>query len=200
MQHNPTTGVRAFVQGERPQRRTSLTRDEVRKLAAEIPEQHKDLFWLVIYTGTRISEALAAKWQDIGHIDGQTVLNIPDSKTEAGIRTVPLSAEFSARLLFRRTAARFDSDTDPVFPSAVGTPMSAHNFRRRVFNPAAERAGVTATPHTLRHTHGSLMYAASGDIAQVAVRLGHEDPSFTLSTYVHAVDTGGTDFLDDLAA
>jgi len=42
---------------------------------------------------------------------------------------------------------------DLVFTSHRGRPMSNRNFRRYVFNPAAEAAGLSGlTPHDLRHT------------------------------------------------
>ncbi len=54
--------------------------------------------------------------------------------------------------------------------------MDPHNFRDKVFNPAAERAGVPwATPHKLRQGLGSLMNAQGYTAADNAAQLGHAD-------------------------
>ena len=145
----------------------------------------------------RISEALAATWGDLGQEDGAPVLQIPDSKTDAGVRAVPLSPATNRMLVRRRAGARFAADSDPIFTSSVGTPIDARNWRRTVWRPAASRAGVDATPHTLRHSLASLLFERGHNAAQVAAWLGHQDPGFTLRTYVHARDVGDAAFLDD---
>jgi integrase len=164
---------------------------------AGLPVEHRDLVAFLAYTGVRISEALAATWGELGQENGAPVLRIPDSKTDAGVRAVPLAPEFNRRLLRRRAAAQYSTDTDPIFPSTSGTPMDASNFRREVWRPAAKAAGVDATPHTLRHSLASLLFERGHTAAQVAAWLGHEDPSFTLRTYIHARDVGDAAFLDD---
>ena len=90
--------------------------------------------------------------------------------------------------------------TDRVFTTVAGTPLSDSNVRRRVFNPATTRAGVSwATFHTLRHTCASMLFEAGRDVKQVSAWLGHADPSFTLKTYIHLMDDGVGDaaFLDE---
>jgi integrase len=125
------------------------------------------------------------------------VLFIPDSKTDAGVRAVPLSPETNRMLLRRRTSARYASDADPIFPSTFGTSLDARNWRRRVWAPAVKAAKVKATPHTLRHSRASLLFEQGHTAAQVAAWLGHQDPSFTLRVYVHARDAGDAEFLDE---
>lgn len=163
---------------------------------AKIPEAWRELVWFLAYTGVRIGEALAATWGDVGQENGVPVLFVPDSKTDAGIRSVPLSPETNRMLLRRRASAKFATEGDPIFPSLVGTPLDARNWRREVFRPAAKAAGVKATPHTLRLSLASLLFEQGHTAAQVAAWLGHQDPSFTLRTYIHARDTGDAAFLD----
>lgn len=195
---NPTAGVRVVVRGERRARRPRmLTPEQVRRLLAEIPDEHRDLVLFLSVTGTRISEALAARWADIERDGGAPVFVVRQSKTEAGERMIPLSPEMNRRLLRRRASSRYSKPDDPIFPSATGTPIDPRNFRRRVFREACERAGVEATPHVLRHSLASLLFERGRTAAQVAAWLGHTDPGFTLRTYVHAADLGSADFLDD---
>jgi integrase len=195
---NPTAGVRVVIRGEHVTRPHTLNPEEIKTLMRAIPEHWRELVWFLSFTGCRISEALHAAWGDVGLENGAPVLLIPDSKTDAGVRTIPLSPDTNRMLLRRRTSAKYASDSDPIFPSAIGTPMDRRNFNRRVWRPAAERAGVTATPHTLRHSLASLLFERGHTAAQVAAWLGHEDPSFTLRTYIHARDVGDAAFLDDV--
>ena len=198
LQVNPTASVRVFVRGEQRRRPRTLMPEQILALIEAIPDEHRDLVALLAHTGVRISEALAAVWGDLGQEDGAPVLQIPDSKTDAGVRSVPLSPEFNRRLLRRRADAEYATGADPIFPSAIGTPMDRRNFNRRVWRPAVEAAGVEATPHTLRHSLASLMFEHGRTAAQIAAWLGHSDPSFTLRTYVHARDVGDAAFLDDV--
>jgi len=195
---NPAAGARVFVRGERTHCPRTLTPEEIVRLLAAIPDAYRELVAFIAYTGTRISEALAARWGDIAQEDGAPVLLIPDAKTDAGVRAVPLSPGTNRMLLRRRQAARYATDADPIFPSETGTPIDRRNFARRVWRPAAEAAGVQATPHTLRHSLASLLFERGHTAAQVAAWLGHADPSFTLRTYIHARDVGDATFLDDV--
>jgi integrase len=194
---NPAAGARVFVRGERRYRPRTLTPDEIARLLAEIPEDHRELVSFMAYTGVRISEALAARWGDMGQENGAPALFIPDSKTDAGVRAVPLSPGLNRTLLRRRSDARWATDADPIFPNTLGMPIDDHNWRRRVWNPAVRRAGVKATPHTLRHSLASLLFENGHTAAQVAAWVGHQDASFTLRTYIHARDVGDAAFLDD---
>src|SRR5262249_8290326 len=74
----------------------------------------------------------------------------------------------------RRGAARYAADGDPIFPSDAGTPMDVRSYRKRVFNPAREAAGLPwATPHKLRYGLASLMAERGYSAAQIAAQLGH---------------------------
>ena len=67
--------------------------------------------------------------------------------------------------------------TDRVFTNGMGRPISDSNLRRRVFNPATDRAGVPwATFHTLRRC-ASLLFEEGRDVKQVSAWLGHADPN-----------------------
>ncbi len=159
---NPAAGVRVVVTDHRSSRRRRLTPEQTRALLSEMPASQADLAYFLAATGVRISEVLAARWGDLEQDRaGRPVLTIPKSKTPSGERILPLSPEPVRRLLRRRAESPWAADTDPIFPTDIGTPLEAHNYQRRVFRPAAERAGVPwATPHALRHGLASLMAEA----------------------------------------
>jgi integrase len=60
------------------------------------------------------------------------------------------------------------------------------NWRRRVFRPAAERAGLPrARPYDLRHAFASLLIAEGRlSIVEIAAQLGH-NPTVCLDIYGH---------------
>lgn len=196
---NPAAGVRVVVADRRSTRRRRLTPEQTRALLAEMPPDHADLAYVLAATGVRISEALAARWGDLEQDNaGRPVLAVPKSKTPSGERILPLSPETVHRLLRRRAQSIFASDGDPIFPSDAGTPIEPHNYRRRVFRPAAKRAGVPwATPHALRHGLASLMAERGYSAAQIAAHLGHADGGvLALRTYRHA-DPIPADLIDE---
>jgi integrase len=101
------------------------------------------------------------------------------------MRAVPISSALARDLAAHRLASPFSAEEDLVFPSQTGRPQSASNLYRW-FKPAAATAGVGwAGFHALRHTAASRWLLAGVNMAQVARLLGHEDPSFTLRTYIH---------------
>jgi integrase len=120
----------------------------------------------------------------------------PKPKSAAGFRTVELAAPLARRLLKRRAELGDVAVDAPLFATRIGTPYDDHNVRRAL-RDAASRVGVErATPHMLRHSIASLLYERGWTDVQVAALLGHEDPSFTRSRYLHAVERGDLSVLD----
>jgi integrase len=70
------------------------------------------------------------------------------------------------------------------------------NFRRDVFNRAAEDAGLAGlTPYELRHTAASLAVSAGANFKAVQRMLGHASAAMTLDVYSGLFD----DDLDGVA-
>jgi integrase len=76
-----------------------------------------------------------------------------------------------------------------VFPASNGQYLHVSNLRRRVLNPAREKAGLPWVGfHAFRHTCASLLFADGRNAVQVQRWLGHHSAAFTLATYVHLLD------------
>ena len=63
--------------------------------------------------------------------------------------------------------------------------------RGGVARPSLARIAKSSGPeritfHALRHSQGSWLSAAGENATDIAARLGHSDPAFTLRRYVHA--------------
>lgn len=197
---NPAQGLRVIVKDLREPKRKSLTADETIALLNEIPGQHRNLVILIATTGLRISESLRLRWSDVQlNGDHDSTVRVRVSKTDAGRRTLTITPETTRILRAQRELTDYPEEESPVFPNLVGKEMNSNNFRRRVFNPAAERAGVGwIRPHGLRHGVASLMATRRLSPYEIAAQLGHADGGvLVLKTYIHDVPTAQTTFIDD---
>lgn len=66
-------------------------------------------------------------------------------------------------------------ETDLLFTSSAGTPISRNNFRSKYWLPAVTGAAINhkVTFHNLRAAHASWLLAGGADIVVVQKRLGH---------------------------
>ncbi len=200
-----------------------MTRAELARLLAAMPERWHLLFELLAKTGLRISEALGLEWQDV-EFGARPRLRVRRQyyrgdlrqlKTHAGRRDLPLSPGL-ARALW---AARPAHGRGPLLATRAGERLIDRNVRRvleGVTHPKVRGRGgkrvIVAAPagpglewvhfHTFRHTCASMLFESGKNIRQVCDWLGHADPAFRLRTYVHLVDSGLGDaaFLDSAVA
>ena len=138
----------------------------------------------------------------IGHLRLHDLDNarfeIPDSKTETGIRVVEISryhAEVLIEHIERLRKAGFDTGpTAPLFPNERGKRMS----RKRVGTVVREAAVLATekmlelgmpplahiTPHSLRRTYITIALLGSEyDIKWVMEQVGHADSKMTMDVY-----------------
>ena len=88
--------------------------------------------------------------------------------------------------------ARPWKDQGLVFPSQVGTPLSARNLQRH-FKSVLELAGLPKSFrfHDLRHTCATLLLRQGVNLKFVQELLGHADISLTLNIYSHVLPDMG---------
>jgi integrase len=97
--------------------------------------------------------------------------------------TVRIPTELTEELA--RHLAAFPPDPDGlVFTSPKGRPLAYHNFRRRHWDPAVERAGVgPMTPHDLRHSGVALAIAAGAHPREIQELCRHRSFVTTMNIY-----------------
>ncbi|MDP9276122.1 MAG: site-specific integrase, partial [Chloroflexota bacterium] len=195
---NPVKAVR-----KPPQRKTRvvdlLPAAAVEEMRAKLRGQKRmrdaTLVCVLAYAGLRPGEALALEWR---HVRERTILveravALGDLKpTKTGqTRTVRLLAPLAADLAEWRLASGRPDANSLVFPGWNGEPWrdtAYRNWRRRIFNPVAEEAGLDASrPYDLRHLFCSLLLAEGASVVEVARQAGHS-PTMTLSTYGHVIE------------
>lgn len=183
--------VPKLLKHERPQgeqrKMRCLERAGITKLLASTRSQNgkgenllwKALFTLLVFTGLRISEALALTWDDITE-EGVVVR---DSKTRAGRRTVLLISPV------RRILSELKMSQAPgvqfVFATQEGSPVGRRNALTAL-HATCDRAKLPRyTLHELRHTFASILIAQGELPTLVAKQMGHADPGVTMKVYAH---------------
>lgn len=189
---NPMDGVRSLpVDRDEPR---PLEREEVEALLAAIEEPDDRLATLIMVAlGLRIGEVFALKRKDFVardrllrirrtvRVDGRGKIYVDEygTKTRSGRRDLRMSEALAAQIA--EQLERHDAEW--ILPSERGTLRHPGNYRRRVFYPACEAAGIEATPHDLRDTFASEQISAGVAPTVLAYRMGHASPQVTLTHY-----------------
>lgn len=140
-----------------------LSPEEARTvLGAAAGDRYEALFFVLLYAGLRLGEALALRWSDVD-LDGARLritgtlqrrlgkgLVIEEPKTAGSSRTIRLAAQAVAALRRHREQQRAEEErlqevrqeSDLVFATEIGTPASAENIRRRHWYPLLARVGL----------------------------------------------------------
>lgn len=71
------------------------------------------------------------------------------------------------------------------FPNVDGGYMEYYTYRKYLSENAVKAVGRHISPHTLRHTHASILFARGMDLQSVSDRLGHSDSKITKEIYLH---------------
>ena len=155
---------------------------------------------LSLYTGMRIGEICALRWEDIDFSNNiiyvkhtiariknpngetpKTVLVIDSAKSASSIREIPISSYLIPLL----TRAKSESESDFVI-SADRTFVHPRTFENR-FHKLLESAEIKSTKfHNLRHTFATRCIENGANAKTVSEILGHSSVNITLNTYVHS--------------
>jgi integrase len=108
-------------------------------------------------------------------------------KTEAGRRTVPISAWLASVLREHRARS---GGVGLVFPSTAGTALNKANVRKRMWMPLLKRAQVPYRDmYSLRWTFVSLARASGEAAFNVSRVIGHARSTIVDTIYAHTVDS-----------
>ena len=172
--------------------------------------ERRAMIAVLVFAGLRISELCALRWRDVDLAGGWLHTG---SKTDAGVRKVKIRGALRDELLALRGRHQDTPQDAYVFATRSGGRVSEDNFRNRVLGrPASvvdgkERPGagtiaranknledaglpplpVKLTPHSLRRTFCSVLYALGEDPGVVMDEMGHTDPALALRVYRQAM-------------
>ena len=191
---NPCDGIE-LPRIEREEMRF-LTLGEVDVLAECIAPRHRALVYVaptavsgsVSWRGCDADASILRNRIDVAEIVVEISghLSYGQPKTRAGRRSVTLPRSVTGIMddhLARFTPAVPDAF---VFTAPEGGPLRVPAWRRRHWNPAVEKTGLSPLrPHDLRHTAVALWIASGASPLEVSRRAGHASSSFTLDRYGH---------------
>ena len=186
---------------------------EVSHLADTIDPRYRALVMLGCYGGLRAGELLGLRAGCVDPLRGRVEISeicvevrgqmtFGPPKTRAGRRTVPLPQSIAEELgdHLRRLGA---GPRDLVFPAPEGAAVRLSLWRRRIWGPAVEKAGLEPLRiHDMRHTAVALWIAAGASPNEIASRAGHTSVSVVLDRYGHLLpgtEDRVNDALDALA-
>lgn len=169
-------------------RREAPDKDQVARIKASASLPFGLFAALIYYTGCRSGEARALTGADIDRKRKRVLIRksvymsggtpkLKEPKTAAGVREVPLLPALDA-LLPKRLPTGY------LFPSSDGGLLSETAARRKYVEYCA-LAGVTVTPHQIRHGYATALFEAGVDAKTAQVLLGHAKLSTTMDVYTH---------------
>lgn len=209
IKRNPASGIKLPATERR--KAYALTDEEANRLLAAVAGHRLyPLYFLALTTGMRQAELLGLHWlnviltgdrpeirirEQLQRVNKQLVFTTPKSK--CSVRGIPIDMMIIEvlRAHFATLQGEQDrlgdgwSDQLLVFPSEVGTPISARNLVRH-FKAALKRAGLPEDIrfHDLRHSAGSLMLADGAQLVDVSKILGHSSVAVTAAIYAHSYE------------
>lgn len=134
---------------------------------------------ILIYTGVRIGELLDLKKTEI-NLEGRW-FKVLESKTEAGIRTVPI-----AKKVIPFFEHWMQKDCEYLICTPDGKHFEYRNYYDSYWKPLMKSLNMDAhRPHDTRHTCVSLLTAAKVDERFVQKIVGHKGQNVTQQVYTH---------------
>jgi integrase len=208
----PIKSVTDFEDDELPK---YLERDELKTVIRTSKEVGLDqdyiLFMLLAYTGMRAGELCALKWSDIDFEEQTISINktyynptnnskeftLLTHKTRSSKRVIDIDdtvikllkkhKAFQNKIIMNKRDMYYEGnfvfssiDKYPGYPFYI---KKIENRMKRLLKLA--NLNPKLTPHSLRHTHTSLLAEAGVSLELIMNRLGHEDEKTTRSVYLH---------------
>lgn len=177
----------------------ALSYSEQTKLENYITIKSKPYYFgilLSLYTGLRLGELLALKWEDVDFKSKLILVNKTISvisvnhkniviedlpKTNSSYRQIPISTFLQKKLIELKRMSKCNY----VISSTKNTRVFPRAYQRS-FECMLEKLQIKHYGfHSLRHTFATQLLEKKVDIKTISELLGHSNPSITLNTYVH---------------
>ena len=157
------------------------------------------LLYLLFETGMRIGEALSL-WLEDFSIDDLTISITDRGELEnlAEIKTVhsPRKIDCTQTLADLFIAYVCEIHTEEISTNHIFVKLRGSNAGKamdysdvdNLFRMLRRKTGIKLTPHVLRHTSLSLLYADGWQPEYLRIRAGHKNIYTTLNTYIHPTE------------
>lgn len=134
---------------------------------------------MLIYSGVRIGELLDLKKECVNL--AERWFDITASKTEAGIRKVPISEKIVPFFEYWMNK----NDCEYLLSTPEGKHFEYRNYYDSYWTPLVEQMGMKHRPHDTRHTCVSLLTVARVQDKIIKKIVGHKGQSVTEVVYTH---------------
>jgi integrase len=211
------TGERLNLLHEVTEKEVLTPEEAKRVILAARPGLYRTIIQTAIYTGARISELLALRWQNVNldhavieirrsvstaRVKGETAQERHrwfDPKTRRGVRDIPIPLQLVAALREWKEKGP-KSRLDLVFCNEFGEPCDRTGIGRYGLKPALKQAAIdkVVSMHGLRHSYASMLILLKRPITEVSRYLGHADVSITMRVYAHFLKPKKQDTMSDL--
>ena len=186
-----------------------FTLKEQKRIEEEVqkcPKTHKNGIILCLYTGLRIGELLALKWEDVdfvkrtitvrrschdGHVNGSHTRIIDTPKTTSSRRVIPFPRALLPILKRMKSKSEFvvSNGDKPVFVRSY----------QAMFASLLKKLGIPHRGfHALRHTFATRALECGMDVKTLSEILGHKSSSVTLNRYAHSMLEHKAQMMDKL--
>jgi integrase len=168
-----------------------LNPQQVADLAAAVDPRYETLILTLAYAGLRWGEAVGLKRDRVDLARNRLIIGETLSEVDGKLYTVAPKTHRRREVVippFLHTMlVNHLRDVDElVWTTPSGKPLRSSNFRKKVWIPALETAGIEyLRVHDLRHTAASLMISAGASPKAIAGQLGHNSIKVTMDTYGH---------------
>ncbi len=178
-----------------------FTTQEQKQIEQAVLNSKKDKMFgilLCLYTGLRVGELLALKWEDIDLQKG--ILTVSKSchdgkdrfghyvrfedtpKTSSSRRVIPLPRQLLPFIKEARKKSRSE-----FVVSKNANPLSVRSYQRS-FDLLQRKLKIPHRGfHSLRHTFATSALECGMDVKTLSDILGHKSPTVTLNRYVHSL-------------
>jgi integrase len=175
----------------------------IEKTAMEFPDQLSFGFLLCFYTGLRLGEICALKWEDIDMEEGslvvtRTVSRVKNFRTTGEKTMLCVGAPKSLKSIRKIPLPRFlmdfakrvnidSSHKDCFVLTNREVPMDPRRYQK-LFQTLLTNANVKRRKfHAIRHTFATRALELGVDIKTLSEILGHANVSITLNIYAHSL-------------
>lgn len=160
--------------------RQPFSKKEVEKLwKVADSNEYMPTILMLIYSGLRISEFLDLKKSEVNL--QERWFKVVESKTEAGIRTVPISKKILPFFEYWMNK----NDCEYLVSTPEGKHFDYRNYYDSYWKPLMNILSFDHTPHSTRYTCISLMTAAKIDERFIQKIVGHKGQNVTRQVYTH---------------
>ena len=174
-------------------------------------KQFRNIFFIDIFSGLRLSEILGLRWEDVDFdhdcIYVRQQLHQKQVKGDFGYFLAPpkegkqrkvILAQNAMRVLWHQRAkqneqqlaagALWDNSFHLVFTNDFGQPLNRRTVYKHLKRILLDCGMGNYTFHSLRHSFATISLENGDDIKTMQTNLGHYAASFTLKTYAHVSD------------